>query len=123
MFGDCQLLWQIPPKFGHKTQTTPLQKQEVGMDYTQDAAFELAKDALQTDSVLVHYDSTKPLMLACDTSEYGIGTDLSHVMGNGHEKPIAFISHTLNAAERCYSQLECENLAIVYAIKKFHHYL
>ena len=34
-----------------------------------DMAFKLAKEALQADSVLVHYDSAKPLLLACDVSE------------------------------------------------------
>ena len=35
-----------------------------------DIAFKLAKEALQADSVLAHYDITKPLLLACDASEY-----------------------------------------------------
>ena len=34
----------------------------------QDAAFQLAKGALQTDSLLVHFDYSKPLVLACDAS-------------------------------------------------------
>ena len=89
----------------------------------EDAAFQQAKDALQSDPVLVHYDSKKKLILACDASEYGIGAVLSHVFDNGDEKPIAYASRTLNAAERRYSQLEREGLAIVFGVKKFHNYL
>ena len=34
----------------------------------QDEAFKLAKEALQTDSLLVHFDDNKPLVLTCDAS-------------------------------------------------------
>jgi hypothetical protein len=81
----------------------------------EDAAFKLAKDALQSDPVLVHYDGKKKLVLACDASEYGIGAVLSHVFDNGDEKPIVY-ARTLNIAERRYSQLECKGLAIVFGV-------
>ena len=35
-------------------------------------AFTTAKSALQDDTLLVHYDSTRPLVLACDASSYGL---------------------------------------------------
>ena len=55
----------------------------------QENAFQLAKEALQADSLLVHYDSTKPLVLACDASGYGLGAVLSHILPNGDERPIS----------------------------------
>ena len=87
------------------------------------AAFQMAKNALQTEAVLVHFDPAKPLILACDASQYGIGAVLSHKMDNGDERPIAYVSRTLNSAEKRYSQLEKEALAIVSGVKKFHNYL
>ena len=89
----------------------------------QEQAFQVAKDALQTNALLVHYDTTKPLILACDASQYGIGAVLSHSMDDQQERPIAYVSRTLSAAEKHYSQLEKEALAIIFAVKKFHKYI
>ena len=86
-------------------------------------SFQIAKDALQQDSVVVHYDESKPLILSCDASQYGLGAVLSHVMEKSEERPVAFASRTLNAMEKKYSQLEKEALAIIFGIKKFHNYL
>ena len=45
------------------------------------------------------------------------------MMDDGSENPIAFISRTLSPAEKKYSQLEKEGLAIIFAVKKLHQYL
>ena len=89
----------------------------------QEKAFALTKNALQADSLLVHFDPAKPLLLACDASQYGVGAVLSHQMSDDQERPIAFASRTLSPAEKKYSQLEKEALAIIFAVKKFHNYI
>ena len=82
-----------------------------------------AKQSLTSDYLLVHYDPDKELVLACDALPYGIGAVLSHKMEKGDDKPIAFASRTLATAVRHYSQLDKENLAIIFGVKKFHQYL
>ncbi|KAF2889095.1 hypothetical protein ILUMI_17078, partial [Ignelater luminosus] len=44
----------------------------------------------------------KPLRSACDSSEYGIGAVLPHVMSDKSERPILFISKILTATEKNY---------------------
>ena len=46
----------------------------------QEEAFKVAKEALQSESLLVHDDPSKPIVLTCDASPYGIGAVLSHTM-------------------------------------------
>lgn len=73
--------------------------------------------------MLVHYSSEKPLIVSCDASPYGVGAAVSHIMEDGSERPISFASRTLSQAERNYSQLDKEALALVFAVKKFHQYV
>ena len=44
-------------------------------------------------------------------------------MEDGTERPVAFASRFLAPAEKKYSQLDKEGLAVVYGVKKFHQYL
>ena len=86
-------------------------------------AFDKVKDALTSDTVLVHFDASLPLGISCDASEFGIGAVLFHRYPDGTERPIFNVSKTLTATQRNYSQIQREALAIVFALMKFHHFL
>ena len=85
-------------------------------------AFKETKESL-TSAVLVHFDPELPISLAGDMSAYGIGAVISHKLPDCTEKPIAFTSRSLSAAEKNYSQLEREAASLVFGIKKFPQYI
>ena len=91
-------------------------------DESEKSAFNKLKNLISSDRVLTFYDPDLPLRLDTDASAVGIGAVLSHVI-NGVDRPIEFVSRTLKPAERNYSQIEREALAIVWAIRRFHRFL
>ena len=113
---------------GLATITEPLHKlmrKDVPWRWTGECneAFKLVKVKLSTAPLLTHFDLSRPIVVHCDASQYGLGVVLSHVMEDGSEKPVSYGSRTLTLAERNYATVEKEGLALVYAVKKFHQYL
>ncbi|KAJ8349098.1 hypothetical protein SKAU_G00276870 [Synaphobranchus kaupii] len=52
---------------------------------THEAAYARAKELLQADDVLAHFDEKKPLAVVCDASPYGLGALLFHMEPDGQE--------------------------------------
>lgn len=88
-----------------------------------ESAFMDIKRVLVSSQVLAHYDQNKRLIVTCDASGAGIGGVLSQPDGARGERPVAFVSRTLTAAEKNYSQIHREALAIIFCLKKFHQYV
>lgn len=72
-----------------------------------------------SDKVLVHFNQDLPIVLKTDASNDGISGCLSHIMANGSERPITFISRTLMPAEKRYS----EALAVYWSVRKLYYYI
>lgn len=81
------------------------------------------KNEILNDRILMPYKPELPLVVTCDASPTGIAGVLSHIIINGVEKPIAFASRSLTPAERNYSQLDRQTLAIVFAVNHFFMYV
>lgn len=50
-----------------------------------------SKEQLLSNQVLVHYDPSLELVVACDASAYGLGAVLSHRLPDGTERPIGYL--------------------------------
>jgi len=59
---------------------------------------------LQLPNLLIYFDSSKPLVLACDALPVGVGAGaiLSDRLEHRTEKPISYVSRTLASTERRY---------------------
>lgn len=86
-------------------------------------AFQAIKFKLVSAPILAHYDPNLPVILATDSSYYGIGAVLSQIQKDNTERPIAYASRTLSKSEVGYSVIDKEALAIMYGVKKFNQYV
>ncbi|XP_060801401.1 uncharacterized protein K02A2.6-like [Amyelois transitella] len=86
-------------------------------------SFEQVKKEIVSDNILIHFNRDLPLRLSCDASQNGIGAVLSHILPDGTDRPISFISRVYSKAEKGYSMIHKEALAIYWAVQKFYQYL
>ena len=68
---------------------------------------------LTSEQVLTHYDPALPVKLACDASPASISAVLSHVMPDGSERSVPFVSRSLTKTERSYAPIDKEALSIL----------
>ena len=86
-------------------------------------SFQDLKDTLTSSRVLAHYNPRLEVQLAVDASPFGLGAVISHITKEGEERPIAYASRSLTPAEKNYSVIEKEALAVIFAIRKFQQFL
>ena len=87
-----------------------------------ESAFKLLKAKLTSAPVLAYPTSEDPFILDTDASNQGVGAVLSQVH-EGQERVVAYYSRSLTKEERNYCVTRKELLAVVAAVRHFHHYL
>ena len=86
-------------------------------------AFENLKEIFITAPMLTMPDTTKPMRLECDASDFARGAVLSQKEDDGLYHPVSYISKSLSEAERNYDIHDKELLSIIEALDSWRHYL
>lgn len=86
-------------------------------------AFQTLKDWLVIAPILSPSDWSKKFHVFIDLSAFCIGANLSQKDAQNRDHPIYHASRQMSAAEKNCTVIEREALAIIFACKKFWHYL
>ena len=81
------------------------------------------KLALANSETMAYYVPDTATNVIVDASPIGIGAILSQKQKTGEFRPVLYASKALNPTEQRYSQAERENVAVLWALKKFHYYI
>lgn len=79
--------------------------------------FDILKQTIMQAPCLQYFDEAKDVTVSVDASKNGLGAVLLQ-----ENKPVAYGSASLTAAQQNYAQIEKELLAIVYGLEHFHFY-
>jgi hypothetical protein len=90
---------------------------------TRQTAFEKLKVKLATAPFISPPRWNQTFHVTLDASGWCLGAILWQEESEGGEKPIHFASRQMSAVKKNYTTTEREALAVVYACKKFRHYL
>ena len=95
------------------------------LQITDDAvkAFEDVKSALCSTKVLRTARFDRDFIVQTDASDYAVGACLSQLDDEGCEHPIAFASEKFSDVQSRWSTIEKEGYAIIFALRKFDHYI
>ncbi|XP_003738660.1 uncharacterized protein K02A2.6-like, partial [Galendromus occidentalis] len=99
----------------HKPALESLLRKDVPFVWSKEAAkaFEAIRELLSGPLLLAHYDPQQTLVVAADACETGIGGVLLLRYPDGSEKAVFHLSKALTPAQRNYSQIEKEALALI----------
>jgi hypothetical protein len=120
LLGVATYISKFIPRFSAKTAVLrELLKADAAFVWTAEhqRALELIQQELVGNNVLYIFDPARPTQIATDASGSGLGA----VLLQG-DRPIAYAARSLTSAEKNYSTIEKELLAVVFALRRFHFY-
>ena len=94
------------------------QKMEFKLTKACQVAFQCYKEEISKSVTLPYYSPKASMILQTDSSKKGLGVVLLQ-----NSKPVMFASKALTGSERNYQNLECECLATIWGMGKFHYFL
>ena len=97
------------------------QKQDWG--FRQEKLFKALKKQFTTGPILVALDLNKKMRIEVDVSDYAIGRVLSMECKDGRQRPIAFLSKSLNETEINYEIYNKEMLVVIRGLENWQHLL
>jgi hypothetical protein len=86
-------------------------------------AFERVKEMMCTPPILSIFRSDADHTIACDASDVAVAACLKQSVNGNPPSIVAYASRKLSDAERNYCTTRKELLSVVFALKKWHHYL
>ena len=104
------------PKRSHILSPLTEQVGKRNLDWTPDCqkAFDAIKAILAKEAFIAYPDHNEPFHVYCDASDYQLGAAIFQ-----NNKPVAYYSRKLNAAQRNYTVGEKEILSIVETLKEY----
>ncbi|SPC66568.1 uncharacterized protein UHOD_12259 [Ustilago sp. UG-2017b] len=127
--GFCNFYRKFIPQYSRTayplTQLLRKEAQSAPFAWHSDAqhAFEQLRSAFGTDTILRHFDPTRPIIVETDASDFAVAAVLSQSFDQGARHPIAFFSKKLDPAQLNYPIFDKEMFAIVAAFKHWRQYL
>ena len=86
-------------------------------------AYQYIKTRYQNAPILIGVDWKLEIHVHTDASDIAVGAMLAQNPTGKIDQPIAYALQLLSKAEKNYTTIEKEALAMVYAVNKFRHYL
>ncbi|SOV08098.1 uncharacterized protein UDID_17285 [Ustilago sp. UG-2017a] len=127
--GFCNFYRKFIPQYSQTayplTQLLRKEAQSAPFAWHNDAqhAFEQLHSAFGTDTILCHFDPTRPIIVETDASDFAVAAVLSQTFDEGARHPITFFSKKLDPAQLNYPIFDKEMFAIVAAFKHWRQYL